>query len=214
MLLSPRYADAIAAGTLTLVFRRWRRLQVRPGRRYRTGAGIIEVESVDIVAAVHITGADARRAGYSSVSSLCADLRGEPRLPVYRIALHGVPGPDPRTELASDDRLKPADIAAIRARLARLDRASSHGPWTAQTLDLIATRPGVRAGDLAASVGREMAPFKLDVRKLKGLGLTLSLAVGYRLSARGIAYRDPPKRSRPAPHSATVRGGPLPRRMP
>ena len=40
----------------------------------------------------------------------------------------------------------------------------------------------MRAGDLAASVGRETQPFKTDVRKLKNLGLTLSLDVGYRLS--------------------------------
>ncbi|MEJ7721115.1 MAG: hypothetical protein WKF58_12005 [Ilumatobacteraceae bacterium] len=34
----------------------------------------------------------------------------------------------------------------------------------------------------------ETAPFKLDVRKLKNLGLTHSLAVGYELSPRGRAY--------------------------
>ena len=49
-------------------------------------------------------------------------------------------------------------------------------------LDVIAARPATRAPDLAASFGRETAPFKIDVRKLKNLGLTLSLPVGYRLS--------------------------------
>jgi hypothetical protein len=36
-------------------------------------------------------------------------------------------------------------------------------------------------------VGREKLPFKRDVRKLKELGLTESLLVGYRLSPRGRA---------------------------
>jgi hypothetical protein len=45
----------------------------------------------------------------------------------------------------------------------------------------------VRAEDLAHSVGREKQPFKLDVRKLKELGLTESLEIGYRLSPRGEA---------------------------
>ncbi len=54
-------------------------------------------------------------------------------------------------------------------------------------LRLIADRPGVRAPDLAASTGRETAPFKVDVRKLKELGLTESLQVGYRISPRGRA---------------------------
>jgi hypothetical protein len=46
----------------------------------------------------------------------------------------------------------------------------------------------VRAGDLAVELGREREPFKIDVRKLKNLGLTTSLEVGYRLSPRGEAY--------------------------
>jgi ribosomal protein S19E (S16A) len=46
----------------------------------------------------------------------------------------------------------------------------------------------VRAPDLAASVGRETKPFKIGVRKLKELGLTESLPVGYRLSPRGRAF--------------------------
>ena len=46
----------------------------------------------------------------------------------------------------------------------------------------------MRAPDLAAQVGRETGEFKRDVRKLKELGLTISLEVGYRLSPRGQAY--------------------------
>jgi hypothetical protein len=48
----------------------------------------------------------------------------------------------------------------------------------------------VRAPDLAASFGRETQPFKIDVRKLKALGLTESLTVGYRISPRGQAFRE------------------------
>jgi Mn-dependent DtxR family transcriptional regulator len=54
-------------------------------------------------------------------------------------------------------------------------------------LRLISERPAVRAPDLAASLGRETQPFKTDVRKLKEMGLTESLEVGYRLSPRGRA---------------------------
>jgi hypothetical protein len=92
-------------------------------------------------------------------------------------------------------------VAELDRRLDRLDRASASGPWTAATLALIAERPAVRAGDLAPVLGRELAPFKLDVRKLKNLGLTISLEVGYRLSPRGEAYlrhrRGPGRRPRP-----------------
>ena len=56
-------------------------------------------------------------------------------------------------------------------------------------LELIAANPDVRAPELAARLGRETLAFKRDVRKLKELGLTESLPVGYRLSPRGRAYR-------------------------
>ena len=48
----------------------------------------------------------------------------------------------------------------------------------------------MRAADLAPLLGRERLPFKRDVRKLKELGLTESLEVGYRLSPRGRAVLD------------------------
>ncbi len=52
--------------------------------------------------------------------------------------------------------------------------------------------PGVRSPGWrpAGELGRERLPFKADVRKLKRLGLTESLDVGYRLSPRGRAYLD------------------------
>ena len=69
----------------------------------------------------------------------------------------------------------------------RLDRAAPT-PWTDATLRVIAAHPGVVSTVLAAELGMERAPFKLNVRKLKALGLTESLEVGYRLSPRGAAY--------------------------
>jgi hypothetical protein len=87
-----------------------------------------------------------------------------------------------QADLSDDDR------RALDARLDRMDSARADGPWTRQVLRLIAERPGVRAPDLAASLGRETQPFKIDVRKLKELGLTHSLAVGYEISPRGRAY--------------------------
>ena len=67
------------------------------------------------------------------------------------------------------------------------DRASPHGPWTTEVLELIRDNPGTLAADLAARRRRERLRFKADVRKLKALGLTESLRVGYRLSPRGQA---------------------------
>jgi hypothetical protein len=185
-----RLRDGIHSGAIVLAFRRWKRSQVVPGHRYRTGIDMVEVESVDVVDPSSVDAAEARDAGYTSVADMLADLRGDPALPVYRVRLRRIDGPDPRTELARAARLTEADVAAITARLAKIDRSSLRGPWTGAILALIADRPGVVSTDLAEAMGWERHDFKLHVRRLKELGLTLSLDVGYRLSPRGESYLD------------------------
>ena len=178
--------DAIAAGTVTVAFRRWDRPRVRPGGRLRTAVGVLEVGEVTVVAEDELGDADARAAGYPDLAALRRQLPGD--RPIFRVALR-LAGPDPRVELRSRATLDGAERAELDQRLQRLDRASRRGPWTAQVLALIADNPEVRAPDLAARLGLETLVFKRDVRKLKELGLTESLPVGYRLSARGHAYR-------------------------
>ncbi len=187
MLLPPKVAQGVREGTVTLAFRRWRRPDVRTGSEFRTSAGVVRVESVEVIEPAEITDADAAQAGHPNADSVRRRLAGEPGWPTYRIRLRWA-GEDPRIALRSDDALSDADVAALDAKLERLDRASSHGPWTLDTLALIERRPHTRAPDLAAEMGRERDPFKIDVRKLKNLGLTISHPVGYEISPRGLAY--------------------------
>jgi hypothetical protein len=185
--------SGIADGSVTVAFRRWKAPTVVAGRPYRTGGGRVEVVAIDVVDPSTITDDDARRAGHATADEVRAFLDSGPRASssdrrTYRVEFRLLIEEDPRQALANDDDLSADDIAAIDAHLDRLDRAARIGPWTRQTLQLIADRPSTRAPDLAASVGRETQPFKLDVRKLKNLGLTISLNPGYRLSPRGAAY--------------------------
>jgi len=188
VLIQGRFREPIARGEVTLTFRRWKRCQVVAGHTYRTAAGRIVVDAVEEVDPRHISDADAKRARFASRTELLAALRGDPRLPTYRICLHAADGADPRTDLAMSAPLTDEERRVIDGRLGRLDRASTHGPWTHAVLHAIAAHPGVRAADLAQGFGRETQPFKADVRKLKNLGLTLSLEVGYELSPRGESY--------------------------
>ena len=185
MLFNRDALERIAAGEVTLAFRRWRRPTVKTGGTLRTRVGVLAIESVDEIDPERITDADAVRAGASDPAAVLAGLRGDGRL--YRIAFH-LAGPDPRVALRQRSDLSPAERADLDRRLSRLDASSRHGPWTAELLRLIANCPGTRAAELSAALGREKAPFKADVRKLKELGLTESLEVGYRLSPRGRAY--------------------------
>lgn len=184
MLFKRHALDGLADGTVSVAFRRWARPRVRAGGQLRTAVGVLAVDAVDEMDFADITEDDARRAGFASLSDLLDDLATQREGRVFRIALH-VAGPDPRAELRGRDALTDDELAEVERRLARLDAASRHGAWTLAVLRLIRDRPEVRAGDLAPTRGQEKLAFKRDVRKLKELGLTESLEVGYRLSARG-----------------------------
>lgn len=176
----------IADGSVTLAFRRWDRPYAKTGSRMRTPVGVLAIDTVEPVTVADLSDETARRAGYGSLADLVRDLDRYRGGQLYRIEVR-LAGDDPRVALREQTELGPEELAALRARLARMDARSSHGPWTWATLRLIAQRPAVRAGDLASGLGRDRLPFKADVRKLKELGLTESLDVGYRLSPRGRA---------------------------
>ena len=186
MQIPQRFHPGLADGSVTVAFRRWRQPAARAGGRQRTPIGELAVDSVTPVDPDDITEADAIAAGYRDRAELLGELArfGPEDGTTYRIDLH-LAGPDPRVALRERAEVTDDEWEHIAARLARLDRASRHGPWTRTVLALIAERPAVRAPDLAASLGRETQPFKTDVRKLKEMGLTESLGVGYRISPRG-----------------------------
>lgn len=180
-----RVLRGLADGSIDRAFRRWDAPRVRAGGTQRTGAGVVAFESVEQVGPEDLTEEDAARAGFGSLDALRAALDRRPDRPIFRIRLR-LAGPDPRVELR--ETIPDAqELEEVALRLARLDAASRQGPWTFAVLQAIHDRPNVPAVELAASFGREKMHFKLDVRKLKELGLTESLRPGYRLSKRGVA---------------------------
>jgi hypothetical protein len=184
MLFNLRALDGIEAGEIDLAFRRWKRPTVKAGGTLRTRVGLLGIDAVEPIGERRIDAEQARRAGFASKRELMASLRPEGRL--YRVRFHRI-RPDPRVALRRRSRISRSERAELDARLEHMDRGRRE-PWTRQVLELIRDRPETLAADLAASLRMEKAPFKRDVRKLKELGLTESLPVGYRLSPRGLAY--------------------------
>jgi hypothetical protein len=170
----------IEAGEVDLAFRRWTRPTVKQGGHLRTRIGELSIDAVDRVPLSSITAADARRAGHASLAELKRFLSKKPDGHVYRVELH-LAGPDPRVALRERADLTDADRAEIGRHLARL-------PWAHDYLRTIAVQPATLAATLAEQHGLEKRVFKGRVRRLKELGLTESLEVGYRLSPRGEAY--------------------------
>jgi hypothetical protein len=179
MLFRHDILKGIAEGRVTLAFRRWRRASPADGSSLRSPVGVLRLDRVTIVEDGDITPDDVRRTGMS-VEDLRASIAGEGTL--LRIELR-LAGDDPR--IALRERLpEHAELDEVVGKLSRTD-AASPAPWTRRYLELIAGRPGVVSRVLAREAGADVPTFKRRVRRLKELGLTESLEVGYRLSPRG-----------------------------
>jgi hypothetical protein len=179
VLFKQRFWAGLADGSITQAYRRFRRPTVKTGGSLISPGGRLAILEVTPVAVDDISADDARAAGFDSRAALLRDL-GAGDGPIYRIRFRRE-GEDPRVALREDTDF---DADALNRRLDRMDGAA---PWTRQALAMIAAEPGRRAGDLAPRFGLETPEFKTRIRRLKALGLTESLEVGYRLSPRGQA---------------------------
>ena len=198
MLISKPVAEAIRAGTVTTQYRRWDAPRVTVGGTQLTSAGLVRFTRVTRVGDVErISDRAARAAGMKDAAALRRALAPKDRKPsprgskggqhVYRVHVEWA-GEDPR--LALRDALPDAaELAELGRRLARLD-ARPTGPWTREILEWIRDNPHVVARELAALREVDLLPMKVDIRKLKALGLTISHDVGYELAPRGQAYLD------------------------
>ncbi len=184
MLLRMAVLERIVRGEISLVFRRWRRPTVRTGGSLRTAVGMLRILDVATVDEADVSDADASAAGYVSRAALLADLPAGEGRRLYRVAVE-FGGADPRLALREREDLSDADLEEVVRRLDRLDARSADGPWTLRVLAAIEEQPGVVSTTLAERLGCERGWLKPQVRKLKNLGLTVSLRVGYELSPRG-----------------------------
>lgn len=188
MLFRSSFHAGIRAGTITVTYRRWSRPMARIGARHTVPPiGVVEITAIDAMPLGHVGDAEAIAAGYASLAGLTRELdRFAPATAtaateIYRVKFRYVgPMPVAAPDVTADDA-----IDTIVAKLDRMDARSEDGPWTGPVLQLIADRPGVVSTRLAPLVKRERLEFKALVRRLKALGLTRSLPVGYEITATG-----------------------------
>jgi hypothetical protein len=178
VLFPQRLWSGLADGSVTVAFRRWKRPTVKAGGSLQSPGGVLGIDEVSPIGLDEIIDIDARAAGFADRDQAVAALRPEGTL--YRIRFHRI-GDDPRQALRQADDLGPDDLAGLSASLERLR-------WALPMLRLIAAHPATVSTELADNVGMERVHFKQRVRRLKALGLTESLKVGYRLSPRGRAF--------------------------
>ena len=170
---------------MSCAYRRWTVVRPKVGSRFTTSVGVVEVTSIEPASEDALTEQDATAAGFDSVKDLLRWTTSKGMGELYRIGIV-LAGPDPRIALRAADRLTDSERATLSRKLDRMDRAADE-PWTRETLRQIQRSPGVVSTELAAEAGKERPLYKLRVRRLKALGLTESLEIGYRLSPRGEA---------------------------
>lgn len=183
MLLTNKHLEGIAGGKIKFAFRKWKKPTVKAGGRLRTHIGVLAIHAVDQISEKEITDRDAKLAGFESRAELLQDLNKRDGQ-LYRITL-SLAGPDERVALRTKREVSDDEWTVIKQKLDRLDAHGVRGPWVAQFLSVVSMNPGILAATLATSLGLNLKWFKDHMRKLKELGLTESLEIGYRISPRG-----------------------------
>lgn len=183
MLLNAKHLEGIASGKIKLAFRKWKKPTVKTGGRLHTRIGVLAIKAVDQISEKEISERDAKLAGFASRAELLEDLKKRDGF-LYRIRL-SLAGPDERIVLRTKREISSVEWNELKKKLDQLDAHGIHGPWVAQFLSVVSLNPGVLSTTLASSLGLERKWFKQHMRKLKALGLTESLEIGYRISPRG-----------------------------
>lgn len=187
MLFKQKHLAAIKTGKISLAFRKWKILSVKPNEIFKTEIGRIKIGSIQIVQLEDITLEGAQKAGFSSDESLKKLLSEQKDGTIYEIEVSYLD--DKKVVIGNDyGKLDHTEFLAIREELETLDKKSKVGKWTRKTLQLIAENPHMKAADLAKLARKEKEWLKLNVRKLKSLGLTESHEPGYSLTILGFQY--------------------------
>jgi hypothetical protein len=88
MQFTRRLHERIRSGEITCTVRIWKRCHVRVGGRYAVAGGHVEVDSIEPIELMQITGELARRSGFKGVIDLLKVARHGTGENVYLITFH------------------------------------------------------------------------------------------------------------------------------
>lgn len=187
MLFKEKHLQGIKSGEISLAYRKWKKPAVKSGSLIKTSIGLVVINEINEVLVNEITDNDAANAGFISLNELLKLLNSVSEGTIYKINVTYY-DEDPRIALRENTNLENEELEEISNKLERLDRYSKQGDWTLEILKLINENPTLRAADLSRKTKWEKEWLKLNIRKLKNLGLTISHEVGYSISPLGEKY--------------------------
>jgi hypothetical protein len=184
MLFKTKFLELIRDKKVNVAFRRWSKPTVKEGGTLLTAVGQLSIDSLTEINYKAITDKDLVKAGYDTREELDKELSQKEDGTLYRITFT-LAQEDPRIRLRQNVAITPEELGELKKKLEQLNARSKHPDWTSKVLQLFDKEPGKQAVYYAAKLGYEKAWFKINVRKLKALGLTISLENGYTISPRG-----------------------------
>lgn len=187
MLFKKKFLNLIKQNEVRVAFRKWVRPTVKENGTLLTPIGQLRIKSLSKVTYAQIADREVRKAGYQSRQELDKELGMKENGDIYKIIFE-LEQPDPRIALRENTHLSDSDIIELLKKLERLDTRGKVKDWTRKVLCLVHEDPGQLAVYYAGKLGYEKEWFKRNIRKLKNLGLTISLANGYEISPRGKAF--------------------------
>ncbi|GGG97364.1 hypothetical protein GCM10007415_35910 [Parapedobacter pyrenivorans] len=184
MLFKNIHLQGIKSGKISLAFRKWQKTALQNGSHIHTAIGLVKINAIEIVDESTITKSDAIKAGFADKKQLLNSLSQHNTGKIFKISISYY-AEDPRVKLRERTTLTDEQFSALKQKMERLDNYSKKGYWTKKVLFSIKENPHLHAIGIAKLTGFEKEWLKLNIRKLKNLGLTISHDVGYELSPFG-----------------------------
>lgn len=184
MLFKETHLSGIKSGKITLAFRKWQRASVKTGSLLHTAIGLVEISNIETVTENDITDSDALNAGFEDKKQLFKSFPRNSTGAIFKISVN-YHSEDPRIKLREQTKLSDPEFTGLKKKLEKLDNYSKQGNWTEKILLTIKDNPSLHAIGIAKLTGFEKEWLKLNIRKLKNLGLTISHSIGYELSPLG-----------------------------
>lgn len=184
MLFKKKFLTLIENGKICTAFRKWSRPSVRESGTLLTPVGQLRIQSIDKIEYSQITEGEIFQAGYQNRQELDKELAFKDKGDIYKIHFE-LERADPRIKLRANTDILNDEMNEIISKLKRYDTSGKIKNWTFKVLEILDREPGKYAIEYATKLGYEKEWFKMNIRKLKNLGLTISLSNGYDISPRG-----------------------------
>lgn len=187
MLFKKIHLGGIKSGKITLAFRKWKKASVKIGSLLHTSISLVEIRKIEAVNENDITDKETVQAGFTDKKQLLKSFTHNSTGTIFKVSV-GYYSADPRIKLREQTELLEQQFEELKKKLERLDNHSKQGHWTEKILLAIKDNPNLHAVGISKLTGFEKEWLKLNIRKLKNLGLTISHNVGYELSPLGILF--------------------------